>query len=454
MLKIILPLLFLFFLPPSIKKYRWFSSLLGLILIIILNLNFILTPNISPFSFSSFLSLDLIRASLIILSIWIRLLIIIARSKISQNNLHPNLFLSTVIVLTIILILCFSRNNIIIFYILFEASLLPTLFLILMWGYQPERLQAGIYLILYTVTASLPLLLGLLIINFHNLSSSIISNIWQIPDSINSIPILWWLIIIIAFLVKIPIFILHLWLPKAHVEAPVAGSIILAGILLKLGSYGILRLIRISPIIPKLISTCIVRVSLWGALITRIICIRQPDLKALIAYSSVGHMGLLTAGIITYSNFGWKGALIIIIAHGLCSSALFSLANITYEHSNSRSIFLTKGLLSVAPIISIWWFILAAANIAAPPSINLLGEIFLLTRIISKSIFYILIIASVRFISAAYSLHLYANSQHGHLPQFSNPTAPLFLTNYNTLLFHTVPLIIIILKAPLIYSWF
>lgn len=446
------PLLILF--SKIHNTIKWFIvsiSLIASTFSIILSL-YPLIPG--PQTIHPLISIDPINTILLILTIWISILIIIASYKILNSNNSPLLFIAVLISLLLALCFCFNANNYITFYIFFESSLIPTLLLILMWGYQPERLQAGTYLILYTVTASLPLLLTLLIINYNNNRITIIIPIWQIPTSIDHLIWIWWIISIFAFLVKIPIFITHLWLPKAHVEAPIAGSIILAGVLLKLGSYGLIRISLLTPFTSNKLNNFLAPLCIWGAVITRIICLRQPDLKALIAYSSVGHIGILTAGLITCSAWGWRGALTLILGHGLCSSALFLLANITYISTNTRRLILTKGLLTIAPIITIWWFIFAAINIAAPPSINLLGEILLLTRILSTRSLILIPLILTRFLTGAYSLHIYTTTQHGPPLYASCPINLKSHSYYTQLSFHLIPLIISILKAETISHWF
>jgi len=450
MLKIITASLFLLFLPILKSNKLWLISSTSLFILTILSFINIIPYRPNPILTNNSIFSDNLSFPLIILTLWISGLIITARFNTLIKNKSPFIFIFFILLLNLILLFTFSQTNILSFYICFEASLIPTLLLILGWGYQPERLKASFYLIIYTVAASLPLLLSLLFIFSKNNSLSFLLFKWSLPSLFNSF---FWIFILLAFLVKIPIYLTHLWLPKAHVEAPVAGSIILAAILLKLGSYGLLRISTIFPFLTKSLAEPITAISLWGAVITRIICIRQPDIKSLIAYSSVGHIGLLTAGIITVQIWGWEGAIIIIIAHGFCSSAIFALANCLYETTSTRSLFLTKGILAIFPIFALFFFIFRAANIAAPPSLNLASEIILLTSILSLTPFTSLLIATTRFLAAVYSLYLYTARHHGRPSNFINPLSLFTTRNYTICILHFIPLFFLILKPDIIFNW-
>lgn len=371
-----------------------------------------------------------------------------ARERVYRNSNFFKIFLFLILILLIFLFLTFRSISLFIFYLFFERRLIPTLLLILGWGYQPERLQAGIYLLFYTLLASLPLLVGI----FYLINCSFSLSLFLLKDQ-SIFYDLFYLCIIFAFLVKMPIFLVHLWLPKAHVEAPVSGSIILAGVLLKLGGYGLLR------VYPFIIIRGVVNNFIWvsirlvGGVLVSLICLRQIDLKALIAYSSVAHMGIVLAGLITLTIWGISGSYTLIIAHGLCSSGLFCLANISYERMGSRRLLINKGLLNFMPSLSLWWFLLCSSNIAAPPTLNLLGEVCLLNRIVSWSWVTIVTLSLLSFFRAAYTLYLYAYSQHGKLLRGFYASSMGFSREYLLLFLHWFPLNLLIIKAEPCILW-
>nr|AMP43763.1 NADH dehydrogenase subunit 4 [Ptecticus aurifer]QGT33433.1 NADH dehydrogenase subunit 4 [Ptecticus aurifer] len=439
MLKYLFMLLFL--IPLSFKK-KMFWMVQNLIFL--LSFLFILMNLFGNFSMniSYFLGCDVISYGLITLSMWITSLMIMASSSVFNSKNYSMFFVFNMILLLIFLYLTFSSLNIFMFYLCFESSLIPTLFLILGWGYQPERLQAGIYLLFYTLLASLPMMLG--IFYLYNYTGTM--NFYLMMN-LNLNYYLFYLCMIMAFLVKMPMFMVHLWLPKAHVEAPVSGSMILAGVLLKLGGYGLVRVFSFLQVVGLKFNYIWITISLVGGVLVSLICLRQTDLKALIAYSSVAHMGIVLGGLLTMTYWGICGSYTLMIAHGLCSSGLFCLANMSYERLGSRSLFINRGLLNFMPSLALWWFLLSSANMAAPPTLNLLGEISLLNSIIAWSWLSMFGLALISFFSAAYTLFLYSYTQHGKLCSGSYSGSNGKIREYLILFLHWFPLNLLIMKS-------
>lgn len=397
---------------------------------------------------NSFFTLDVLRWFIVILTFWIILLIFLSSHNYKVNNFFYQKFSFILMIITILLFLTFTSSDLLSFYIFFEGSLIPIYLLIVGWGYQPERLQAGIYLLLYTIFASLPLLISIFFTRkiIGGFRFSLLNTIIEIPFWIN----FWFFFSIFAFLVKLPAFYVHLWLPKAHVEAPVSGSIILAGVLLKLGCYGIIRFIMLFQGKVAFIRSLLISLGLLGGLAVRFICLRQVDLKALIAYSSVRHIGLALGGLGRWGLWGYRSCLYTCLAHGLCSSGLFFLSGVIYERRSSRRIIINKGLIEIIPRIAFWWFIYCIGNIAAPVVLNLIGELGLLGRILRFNFFSLILLILFSFIGACYRLFLFSATQHGSYYSGIRSLSDGVIREYLVLILHFFPLFFLILEVDFI----
>nr|YP_010970167.1 NADH dehydrogenase subunit 4 [Phyllidiella hageni]WNR50678.1 NADH dehydrogenase subunit 4 [Phyllidiella hageni]WNR50691.1 NADH dehydrogenase subunit 4 [Phyllidiella hageni]WNR50704.1 NADH dehydrogenase subunit 4 [Phyllidiella hageni] len=418
----------------SLFLMNWSASLVSVVLVICISLmqmNFSFSSTLDSFFFNSTIS-----SLLIFLSCLLCFLSLVCTPE-EMTSWSYKLCLSF---LLLMLVFAFSTCNIIMFYVFFEASLIPTLFLIIGWGYQPERLQAGTYMMLYTVGASLPLLA--MILWYCSCAETTETFILHLTSSpLKGMPAI---ILYGAFLVKLPMYGVHLWLPKAHVEAPLAGSMILAGILLKLGGFGLMQMIFCFNLVMDSYSTFIFCMSMWGGLLATLMCLRQVDVKSLVAYSSVGHMSIVSAGLLMDSSWGVVSAVITMMAHGFSSSALFCLAYFSYKKSHTRNIPYMKGMLQVYPVLSMYWFILCCVNMACPPTLNLVGEMLIVGTLWNNNLWLACCMGMMVLFSASYNMYLYSSLNHGGFSSYFLSGQPLKSYSMIGLFGHLFPLILIL----------
>lgn len=381
--------------------------------------------------------LDYYSIWLIMLSIWIIGLIIICLDKLSGIKIF--IFIN----LMLILVVFFVSMDLILFYLIFEISLIPTFFLIIYWGSNPERLMAAYYLLMYTLFFSFPLLIYVFKIYFFGITLKF--HLMILLINVFRVGLYGYLIVFIAFYIKIPIYLFHVWLPKAHVEAPVYGSMILAGVLLKMGGYGLVRFLEMLSYVRIKYNYLIFRVAIIGSIFTSLVRIVQIDIKRLVAYSSVVHINIILCSLITLNKLGFLSGYIIMISHGLCSSGLFYIVNLYYKCSGSRLIILNKGIISRLPILSMWWFIFCVINFSFPFSLSFVSEIFMLITLINWDLMLVVYLIMVCFFRRVYSLYLYSYIQHGdriNICLYKVSSVKEFLV----LVIHLFPLIMILLN--------
>ena len=316
--------------------------------------------------------------------------------------------------LDLLLLFVFSVLDILLFYIFFEAILIPMYIMIGFWGSRERKIRAVYLFFFYTLLGSLCMLLSLLYIysQFGTLNYDYIYY-----NKLNFNEQYWlWLAFFLSFASKIPLFPFHLWLPEAHVEAPTTGSVLLAGILLKLGIYGFLRFnLTLFPQASLYFAPFVFILSILGVIYASMNALRQTDLKRVVAYSSVAHMNLVTMGIFSFNIFGVEGAIFQSISHGFVSGAMFLLIGILYKRYHSRLLFYYSGLTHVMPLYSSFFCLFTMANIALPGTSSFIGEFLLLLGIFKINFLACFFACFGVILCGSYSLWLYNRIFFGNI---------------------------------------
>ncbi len=365
------------------------------------------------YQFSSFLfGADGISVPFVILTTFLIAICILASVEYTKDPIYYISFVS----LNFLLVAVFLATDVLLFYILFEAVLIPMFIVIAGWGSRTRKIRAAYQFFLYTLLGSLFMLVALLTIYYETGTTSIqvLTNLMASTGEGETTGLfslerqnLLWLGFFLSFAVKVPMVPFHIWLPEAHVEAPTAGSVLLAGILLKLGTYGFIRFsLPFFPDASVYFTPLIYTLSIIAVVYTSLTTLRQIDLKKIIAYSSVAHMGLVTIGLFTFNTQGIVGSLIIMISHGFVSSALFLCVGVLYDRYHTRVIKYYQGLATPMPIFATVFLFFTMANLAFPGTSSFVGEMLILFGAFQHNIPVAILAASGMVLGAAYSVWL------------------------------------------------
>ena len=354
---------------------------------------------------------DGISILFIILTTFITPLCIISVNNSVKNRLRD--FLIAILIMESFMIGVFCALDLIIFYLFFEAGLIPMFLIIGIWG-GPRRVYSAFKFFLYTLLGSVLMLVAIISIYWINGTTDVVK-LYELGIDAKYQNLLW-LAFFSSFAVKTPMWPVHTWLPDAHVEAPTAGSVLLAAILLKMAGYGFIRFsIGLFPEASETFTPLIYTLSVIAIIFTSLIALMQEDMKKLIAYSSVAHMGFVTLGIFTIQQQGIEGSIIQMISHGLVSAALFLCVGVVYDRMHSRLISTYGGIVTIVPKYAVLFMIFTLAALGLPGTSGFIGE-FLILMGAFKDNFLVAVIASLGvIIGAAYMLWLYKRVVFGKL---------------------------------------
>ncbi len=369
------------------------------------------TQWISTFNISYYLGVDGISVFFVLLSTFLTPLCILASWDAIRDRVKE--YMVAFLVLETLMVGMFCALDFVLFYVFFEGVLLPMFLIIGIWGGE-RRVYSAFKFFLYTLTGSVLLLLAVLAIYLT-------AGTTDIPALMNftfarDMQLWLWLAFFASFAVKIPMWPFHTWLPDAHTEAPTAGSVILAGVLLKMGAYGFLRFsIPILPLASDYFTPLIFTLSIIAVIYTSLVALAQEDMKKLIAYSSVAHMGFVTLGIFSFNVQGIEGAIIQMLSHGVVSGALFLCVGVVYDRMHSREISRYGGLVHRMPAYAAMFMVFTLAAVGLPGTSGFVGEFLVLVGVFQANTWVALLATSGIVLGAAYMLWLYRRVIFGKL---------------------------------------